>query len=147
MKRKHADVLDVNGLAVGRDRWGYLLCKHKDRLKNCNLCMGARTQAYRKRKPDKALQHSLSKFGVSVEWYRKKEKEQKGLCAMCRKPERRKRNGKLMRLAVDHNHVTGEARALLCSRCNLIVGIVELHQEIELANKYIARFDNPAQGF
>lgn len=45
---------------------------------------------------------------------------QKGLCAICKQPSKSK-----WRLAVDHNHKTGEARALLCLNCNTIIGYFE----------------------
>lgn len=43
---------------------------------------------------------------------------QDGLCAGCR----RARGTGRRRLAVDHNHETGEVRGLLCSPCNQLVG-------------------------
>lgn len=42
---------------------------------------------------------------------------QNGKCAICQKPESHFR----MRLAVDHNHKTGQVRGLLCYRCNKFV--------------------------
>lgn len=44
---------------------------------------------------------------------------QGGKCGICQKPESHFK----MRLAVDHNHRTGQVRGLLCYRCNkFIVG-------------------------
>lgn len=44
---------------------------------------------------------------------------QNGKCGICQKPE----SSFKMRLAVDHNHKTGQVRGLLCYRCNkFIVG-------------------------
>lgn len=49
--------------------------------------------------------------------------EQKGLCAICRKPERIITNaGKLKALSIDHCHVSNEVRGLLCDRCNRGLG-------------------------
>jgi len=53
-------------------------------------------------------------------------RKQKGRCAICRRAEvtpasrvsRRRRN-----LCLDHNHVTGKIRQLLCSRCNKGIGL------------------------
>lgn len=42
---------------------------------------------------------------------------QHGCCAICKKPESHFK----MRLAVDHNHKTGQVRGLLCYRCNKFV--------------------------
>lgn len=39
------------------------------------------------------------------------------------------------RLAVDHNHATGQVRGLLCRRCNL--GIGQLKDSVELLRKAI----------
>ena len=51
--------------------------------------------------------------------------EQGGGCAICQKtPEE---NGR--RLAVDHNHTTGDVRGLLCTQCN--VGLGNLGDSVE----------------
>lgn len=42
---------------------------------------------------------------------------QGGLCAGCRRA-----TGATKRLAVDHNHATGEVRGLLCGVCNQLIG-------------------------
>jgi hypothetical protein len=55
--------------------------------------------------------------------------QQKGLCAVCGNPELRTFKGKPMRLSVDHDHVTGRIRALLCSECNTAFGL--LHEDPE----------------
>ncbi|MEU3452166.1 endonuclease VII domain-containing protein [Micromonospora sp. NPDC006766] len=58
------------------------------------------------------------RYGVTVEWYEAKLKEQDGRCAICgARPEKR--------LAIDHCHVTGKARGLLCFLCNSALGRFE----------------------
>ena len=50
---------------------------------------------------------------------------QRGLCGICQRPETvvAGRHGKTpLRLAVDHDHVTGVVRGLLCSSCNQGIG-------------------------
>jgi hypothetical protein len=47
-------------------------------------------------------------------------REQDGRCAICGMSS--KENGK--GLAVDHNHITGKIRKLLCNNCNVAVGFV-----------------------
>lgn len=39
-------------------------------------------------------------------------KTQGGGCAICRKPPKK------LRLHIDHDHVSGKVRGLLCARCN-----------------------------
>ena len=44
---------------------------------------------------------------------------QGGVCAICGGPEtRKKRDGTLVDMAVDHDHKTGMVRGLLCAKCN-----------------------------
>jgi hypothetical protein len=47
---------------------------------------------------------------------------QKGLCAACGHPSTTKHYGKTAPLAVDHDHITGEVRGLLCIACNRALG-------------------------
>ena len=60
-------------------------------------------------------------FGLTLEDYDNMLEYQKGMCAICGGVNK---NG--MRLAVDHNHDTGEIRGLLCQRCNTHLGWYEV---------------------
>ena len=72
-------------------------------------------------------------YGTNVETYERLLEEQNGLCAICRKPELAK-----SRLAVDHDHDTGEVRGLLCGRCNTAIGLLREDPEIiDRAKSYI----------
>lgn len=63
-------------------------------------------------------QHDLKKnFGISVEQYDEMLIRQNGVCAICKTPCKSGR-----RLAVDHDHKTGQVRSLLCSNCNRGLG-------------------------
>ena len=61
-------------------------------------------------------------YGVDGVWYEQQLAKQNGVCAICRKPENKTINGKLLRLAVDHCHDTGLVRGLLCQACNRGIG-------------------------
>lgn len=52
-------------------------------------------------------------YGISAEEYEALYKAQGGHCAICERS-----TGRTRRLAVDHNHKTGEVRGLLCKPCN-----------------------------
>jgi len=64
-----------------------------------------------------------NKYGITSKEYDDMVREQDNKCAICEEPESRlDDNGYPMRLCVDHDHVTGEVRGLLCSKCNLGIG-------------------------
>ena len=58
------------------------------------------------------------KYGITAEEYNRLFQGQDGRCAICKQPERPRRNGTIPALAVDHSHVTNSLRGLLCSNCN-----------------------------
>lgn len=45
--------------------------------------------------------------------------EQDGRCAICRKHQTELKKT----LSVDHNHITGKVRGLLCHNCNMAIGL------------------------
>jgi hypothetical protein len=65
--------------------------------------------------------HVLQKeYGLSKEDYDRMLEEQGGICAICKKPCATKRS-----LAVDHDHVSGKIRGLLCRACNVVLGLMK----------------------
>lgn len=62
-------------------------------------------------------------YGMTVEDYQEMHDRQGGVCAVCRKPETKVVKGAVYKLSVDHCHKTGRVRGLLCSRCNLMIGM------------------------
>lgn len=57
------------------------------------------------------------RFGITSDEYDSMLESQGGVCAICGEADPTGR-----RLAVDHNHETGEVRGLLCIRCNRGIG-------------------------
>lgn len=55
-------------------------------------------------------------YGVPLDVYRAKLAAQNGLCAICGGPPGKRS------LNVDHDHVTGKVRDLLCATCNTGIG-------------------------
>jgi hypothetical protein len=55
---------------------------------------------------------------------------QQGNCAICKAPENTTHKGRLRRLSVDHDHVTGRIRALLCGACNIGLGSLQNDPEV-----------------
>ena len=95
---------------------------HKQ-IRLCLICVAERSAKwYVRRTPDEIYarirRSNLQQYGLTAEQYEQMLKNQNSLCAICQQPERTKRGT----LHVDHNHITGENRALLCSMCNMSLG-------------------------
>ena len=61
-------------------------------------------------------------YQCTPEAYRTMLEAQGGKCAICRSEPTARFNGRLKQLSVDHDHVTGRIRALLCNGCNAGLG-------------------------
>lgn len=64
-------------------------------------------------------------YGIELSEYKEMLTSQNGGCAICNAPEPEKR-----RLNIDHDHITGEVRGLLCWRCNVTLGKVDDNPEL-----------------
>jgi len=79
------------------------------------------SQAYWRAHPARAREHSFKRYcGVTREQADSMSAAQGGLCAICRKAPDGK--GNCARLHVDHDHLTGKIRGMLCHRCNRALG-------------------------
>lgn len=87
---------------------------------------------YRKLHPERFRNAELKKkYGITLEQYDQMLELQKGVCAICSKPEIQKsRNGEVQGLSVDHCHRTGKVRQLLCAGCNTGIGSLRNDPEI-----------------
>jgi hypothetical protein len=87
---------------------------------------GKAIDAYRAAHPEMfQVPHDMAVYGPYIEWYYIVLASQNGKCAIngCTATELLG-TGRTRRLAVDHNHHTGEVRGLLCTRCNTALGQV-----------------------
>ena len=76
-------------------------------------------------------------YRISIEEYEKKLIGQNGSCAICKG---RCSSGR--KLAVDHNHKSGNVRGLLCNHCNRGLGYLKESSEIiSNALKYLKHWD------
>jgi hypothetical protein len=84
------------------------------------------TKTHRKNFPDAERERHLKrKFNITISEYDAMLVAQNNVCAICLQPETRIKDGVLYRLAVDHNHITGKIRELLCFKCNSTLGKIE----------------------
>ena len=114
--------------ATVRDAW------HKDRKHN----LQRRKSLWRDSEWPKYLER---KYGITVSDYNEMLQAQDGKCAICRENPHHVRDGEVMRLCVDHNHVTGQVRGLLCIDCNRGLGFFEKTDGlIDLAASYLRSY-------
>jgi len=75
-------------------------------------------------------------YGITLNQWQDMLISQEFKCKICQKKLDPKENGK--EIHVDHNHKTHKVRAILCKRCNSIIGLCdEDKQVLESAIKYL----------
>lgn len=73
-------------------------------------------------------------FGITYDYYQEMNIKQGGVCAICGQKESRVG----WELNVDHNHITGKVRGLLCSKCNHALGLFQDSIVLlKIATKYL----------
>lgn len=78
-------------------------------------------KAHPERMKELVRKHTLKKlYGLTPAEYDRMFKAQGGVCAICGEPECTQKN-----LPIDHNHTTGKTRELVCSRCNIAIGMID----------------------
>lgn len=76
-------------------------------------CATCWRKVQKERKQQAYDRHIADTYGLAADEYAALLAYQGGRCAICQKS-----NGTVRRLAVDHDHETGEVRGLLCKLCN-----------------------------
>ncbi len=101
---------------------------------------------YRKENSDKIKNRVLQKsFGITLDEYNLMFENQNGCCAICNKPEtaRNKVSGAILMLAVDHCHITGKVRGLLCGTHNPALGAFgDSIEQLQSAIDYLKKYEN-----
>lgn len=104
---------------------------HKTGIPVCKDCrVDDRTRPY------KRAMHIKSRYGVTQEEYDRLLALQRNQCAICKA----KTPGSRGEWRIDHDHVTGQVRGLLCDGCNRGIGCLQDDPEIiAAAARYVAR--------
>lgn len=122
------------------DFYSYTLKSGKPMLHTwCKVCFKEYTKSNKKPNNPKANKKYKLKyrFGLTMAEFAKMLEAQNGVCAICKEPERVKKDS----LSVDHDHKTGKVRGLLCGRCNRGIGMFQEDLEMmESARAYLQKF-------
>lgn len=100
------------------DYWNEYYAKNKGKQRQRQ----AKYDASEKGKRVKRDAHLRRRYGLPFGEFDRMLAEQNGLCAICGGPPVARRDGQEARLHLDHCHATGRVRALLCMRCNQMLG-------------------------
>lgn len=77
----------------------------------------------------------IRNYGITLEQYQQMIEQQNGLCGICNKV--------LFKPNVDHCHLTGKVRKLLCKSCNTLLGQAKDSVDIlQNAISYLKEFSN-----
>lgn len=112
---------------------------YKSRCKRCQSEAALRWYyANKERAAQNSFRNNLRRwYGITLEEYEALLAAQDGVCAVCGNGDREVhyRSGKQRMLAVDHDHVTGRVRGLLCNNCNRALGL--LKDDLQILRKMI----------
>lgn len=83
-------------------------------------------------------------YGITLDDYNTLLAEQNEVCRICGLPERilDHRTKKPKYLSVDHDHITGQIRGLLCGNCNKNIGVIENKDFMKKAISYLKYYKN-----
>lgn len=105
-----------------------------------SLCKACRSDHERRvRTPTINRERALrAHYGIDTATYERMLSSQNGGCAVCGVKDA---GGKCRHFHVDHDHETGEVRALLCNKCNPAIGLMDDDPErLEAAARYLRAF-------
>jgi hypothetical protein len=111
----------------------------------CRICDSATRKEWRSKHPEtfrlSCTKSSIKRlYGLSWEEYNDLLERQDNRCAICGEYIERKTDSKP---CVDHSHVTGKTRGILCLACNFILGQAKDNKQIlQNAIDYLSRWEN-----
>lgn len=103
----------------------------------CKPCARAERTRFVRNNPQKIRNTALKMaYGIDLSVYNKMFENQMGCCLICNQHQSDLNKS----LRVDHNHETGEVRGLLCSNCNVGIGMFKDNPKfLESAIKYLTK--------
>lgn len=96
----------------------------------CKACLSSKAKKDYKENPEKYRERLYKKkYGITIADYNAILEEQDGKCAICGTSDPRGQGV----FHIDHNHVTGKVRGLLCCDCNTGIGSLKDSPEVLLS--------------
>jgi hypothetical protein len=127
-KSEHKDSVKVGHKKYRENNADTLLSKHREYNSNNREKINLNNRIYNYTHPDSKMStHLTNRYKITKTEYDNMFSLQNGVCAICGN------TGGKKRLCVDHNHITGKIRGLLCDGCN--VGIGRLKDSVSLVEK------------
>lgn len=124
----------------------FLLDRNPEKKKRHGEMRSVNLRMQRRNFPEKVAAAQVERrlkhrYGMSLQEFNDKLKQQNGLCEIClEKPKERKNNANPY--FVDHDHQSGLTRGLLCNRCNNAIGALEKPSKmIRDLLKYMLKYD------
>ena len=108
---------------------------HKEERKQYNIIHKEHIKIWSKKyhvlvKEKRKIQRLKRMYGMSLEEFTQLFNSQNNVCAICKGTE-----WKNKRPYVDHNHITGEIRGIICHKCNIAIGMIK--EDINIAQSII----------
>lgn len=131
--------LAVQALSNGEKTYNGRPCPrgHTERRATTGNCVECETINNKKRKERAKWNRIFSIYGLTQSAVERMIADQSNKCAIC------ENDFNSCHMHIDHCHTTGKVRALLCSRCNQAIGLIdESLDRLESIRKYLQRYNH-----
>jgi hypothetical protein len=119
-----------NEFNKNKGKWDGLTCY-------CKVCESIVRKTYKKNTLNKRKNKLKSQYNISVEEYSAMYNSQEGKCPICN----RHQDELKVAMCVDHDHITGNVRGLLCTKCNLRLGTFnDKIEDLKAAIVYLEKY-------
>jgi hypothetical protein len=108
----------------------------------CKACIKKRSTQWKLNNPEQVRESQLKNlYGITAQEYNTLIEDQSGRCAICSKDFQSSKHTHL-----DHCHLTGKIRGILCSNCNRGIGLLkDSVQILENAVQYLNQHSTEEQ--
>ena len=123
-ERPHLDSYTCTRCGIHKPRTEFYTRKNRKSgcTSECKSCHKERVTKRYKEDPDLANDRRAARtYGVDLSYIQNLREQANGICQCCGRPGLHHHK----RLVIDHDHITGRVRGLICSNCNSILGFCD----------------------